>query len=74
MPTHYTIRNRKSTTHVLRSWYFEASSDGQTWNILDVRLYSSEYPETNQQLEQEHKELRTMGGSMTFQIDTEVYR
>lgn len=42
IPTHYTLRNRNSSTHVARSWYFEASSDGQQWNILDVRLYNSD--------------------------------
>jgi len=73
MPTHYTIRNRKSTTHVLCSWYFEGSSDGQTWDILDVRIYRSENPETQKQLEKEHKDLCAIGGSMTFQIDTSVY-
>ena len=24
-PTHYTLRNRNSPTHVLRNWYFEGS-------------------------------------------------
>lgn len=74
IPTHYTLRNRNSTTHVVRSWYFEASQDGQQWNILDVRLYNSENTELRQQLENEHKELRAKGGSMTFQIDAEVFR
>ena len=41
VPTHYTIRNRKSNTHVLRNWYLEGSATGQNWTILDARIYNS---------------------------------
>lgn len=74
VPTHYTLRNRNSNTHVLMNWYFEASVDGQNWTILDVRLYNTENVEQNQQLELEFKDFRQRGGAMTFSVDTEIYR
>ena len=74
LPTHYTLRNRNSTSHVVRNWNFEGSVDAQNWSILDVRVYHTDNPGLNAALDNEFKELRTKGGSMTFQIDTEVYR
>ena len=73
LPTHYSLRNRDSTTHVVRSWYFEASEDGQNWQLLDVRLYGPENKELTPQLEQEHKDLRQRGGTMTCMVDTDIY-
>ena len=74
VPTHYTLRNRNSCTHVVRNWYFEGSVTGAQWTILDARIYQSDSPEQNQALEGEFQELKKRGGSMTFQIDTEIYR
>ena len=74
VPTHYTIRNRKSNTHVLRNWYLEGSATGQSWTILDARIYNSNSNEQNEALESEFRELQKPGGCMTFQIDTEIYR
>ena len=53
VPTHYTLRNRNSLTHVVRNWYFEGSVTGAQWTILDARIYQSDSPEQNQALEGE---------------------
>ncbi len=45
VPTHYTLRNRKSNTHVLRNWYLEGSTTGAEWTILDARIYNSDSSE-----------------------------
>lgn len=74
VPTHYTLRNRKSTTHVLRNWYLEGSVSGSDWTILDARIYNSDSDQQNAVLENEFKVLQKPGGAMTFQIDTEIYR
>ena len=42
VPTHYTLRNRNSPTHVVKNWYLEASVTGATWMILDARIYGQE--------------------------------
>lgn len=74
LPTCYTLRNRKSATHVLRNWYFEGSVTGQNWVILDARIYHSDQADRNAALELEFKDFSKCGGAMTFTIDTEIYR
>jgi len=73
-PTYYTLRNRDQITHILRNWKFEASADGHKWDVLDVRIYQADTFDPNQHaLDNEHKDLRQKGGSLTFAIDTMVY-
>ena len=58
----------------MRNWKFEGSSDGIKWDVLDVRIYQADSLDSSQQaLDNEHKELRQKGGSLTFMIDTMVY-
>ena len=66
VPTHYTLRNRNSNTHVLRNWYLEGSASGGQWMILDARIYNSDSQEHNAALEAEYRELQKRGGAMTF--------
>ena len=42
VPTHYTLRNRNSPTHVVKNWYLEASVTGASWMILDARIYGQD--------------------------------
>ena len=73
-PTYYTLRNRDQLTHILRNWKFEASANGLNWNVLDVRIYQADSLDNSQHtLDNEHKELKQKGGSLTFMIDTMVY-
>ena len=74
LPTCYTLRNRNSTSHVLRNWYFEGSQTGANWVILDARIYHSDQADRNATLEAEFKDFTKSGGAMTFTIDTEIYR
>lgn len=74
VPTYYTLRNRNSTSHVLQNWYFEGSATGQSWTILDARIYKSESMDQNEALSPEHNEFRKIGGSLTFQIDKAIYQ
>ena len=74
LPTHYTIRNGDSYNHVVKNWKFEASIDGINWDCLDIRIYQTVAGDPAQrQLDHEHRELRQPGGSLSFQIDTQVY-
>ena len=74
LPTSYTLRNRKSATHVLRNWYFEGSMTGQNWVILDARIYNQDSKKHNATLEAEFNDFSKCGGALTFTIDSEVYR
>ena len=56
-PTCYSIKNRNSMTHVLLNWHFEGSNDRINWFLLDRRIYLSDDPEFNEEMEEEHKAL-----------------
>ena len=67
MPTFYSIRNWNQTTHILKNWKFEGSVDGAKWDVLDVRIYQADTMDQEQiALDNEHKDLRQRGGSLTF--------
>ena len=74
VPTHYTLRNRNASTHVLMNWYFEGSATGTSWTILDARIYNGDNREQNEALGLEHNEFKKVGGSLTFTIDKSIYQ
>lgn len=74
MPTCYTIMNRNSTTHVMMNWHLEGSNDMKDWIILDRRIYLSDNPYENYQLEEEQKLLKKKGATSTWAISQDVIR
>ena len=74
LPTHYTLRNRGSSTHVLLSWQFEGSNDKDRWTALDCRNYQSGNAVENERLLKEHEAFRQRGGAMTFLINLDQYK
>ena len=55
LPTHYTLRNRNSSTHVMMNWHFEGSNDRINWTLLDRRIYLTNSAEHDKKFEEEHK-------------------
>jgi hypothetical protein len=72
-PSCYSLRNRNSSTHVLMSWHFEGSTDKVNWVLLDRRIYLSENPLYNKQVEAEQQQLCQKGATSTWGIDTSIY-
>lgn len=72
MPSCYSIMNRNSTTHVLMNWHLEGSNDMKEWIILDRRIYLSDNPYENYQLEEEQKLLKKKGATSTWAINLDV--
>jgi hypothetical protein len=54
-PSCYSLRNRNSSTHVLMNWHFEGSVDRVNWVLLDRRIYLSDNPDYNKEVEEEQK-------------------
>lgn len=67
------MRNRNSQTHVLLNWHFEGSNDKTNWVLLDRRIYLSENPQYNQDVEAEQQALCQKGATSTWGIDTSIY-
>ena len=55
------------------NWHFEASNDKVNWILLDRRIYLSEDPVYNQEVEEEQNQLCQKGASSTWGIDTAIY-
>ena len=72
-PSCYSIRNRNSPTHVLVNWHFEASNDRVNWLLLDRRIYLSDSPSYNKDLENERTQLCQKGATSTWGIDVAIY-
>lgn len=72
-PTCYSIRNRNSSTHVLLNWHFEGSNDKVNWVLLDRRIFLSENPLFNKEIEAEQRLLCEKGASSTWAIETSIY-
>jgi len=66
--------NRNSTTHVMMNWHLEGSNDMKEWIIIDRRIYLSDNPYENFQMEEEQKLLKRKGGSSTWAISQEIYK
>jgi len=64
--------NRNSTTHVLMNWHLEGSNNMRDWIICDRRIYMSDNPEENAQLEEDQKALKRKGATTSWAIAGDV--
>ncbi len=72
IPTSYSIWNRNSSSHVLLGWQLEASNDRVNFNIIDTRIFASNDPKANNEMENVRNKLKLPGCTSTWGIDPQV--
>ena len=60
--------------HTLLNWQFEGSLDKKAWDVLDRRVYLTNDPVLNAELEQDRNLLKRKGATSTWAIDSERFK
>jgi hypothetical protein len=74
LPTVYTIRNRKASSHVLMNWNFEVSNDKATWITLDQRIHITGNHDQDAYMDKDIKALKAAGAASSWAVNTDIYR